>query len=55
MIMPIPPQMSSGRRPIYSIAQKETGVDSTLTSVVTSEMRNGLWIVPSCWKKVVPK
>jgi hypothetical protein len=55
MIMPMPPQMSSGRRPIYSIAQKETGVDSTLTSVVTSEMRNGLWMVPSCWKKVVPK
>jgi hypothetical protein len=37
------------------MAQKERGVESTLTSVVTSEMRKGLRIVPSCWKKVVPK
>jgi hypothetical protein len=40
---------------MYSMAQKEMGVEMTLTSVVTSEMKKGLPMVPSCWKKVVPK
>jgi hypothetical protein len=37
------------------MAQKDKGVDSTLTSVVTREMKKGFWMVPSCWKKVMPK
>jgi len=31
------------------------GVEHTLTSVVMSEMRKAFWMVPSCWKNVVPK
>lgn len=37
------------------MATKEMGVDKTLTRVVMREMKKGLEIVPSCWKKVVPK
>jgi hypothetical protein len=55
MTMPTAPQMRSGRRPSRSIAQKEMGVEQTLTRVVTSEMKKGFWMVPSCWKKVTPK
>jgi hypothetical protein len=31
------------------------GVEQTLTSVVMSWVRKGSSMVPSCWKKVVPK
>jgi len=55
MIMATAPQMSRKRRPKYSMAQNEMGVETTLTSVVTSEMKKGFEMVPSCWKKVVPK
>jgi hypothetical protein len=37
------------------MAQKEMGVERTLTRVVTREMRKGFWMLPSCWKKVTPK
>jgi hypothetical protein len=53
--MPRAPQISRGRRPKRSTVQKDTGVEQTLTRVVTSEMRKAFWMVPSCWKKVVPK
>jgi len=31
----------------------EAGVESTLTRVVTREIKKGLLIEPSCWKKMV--
>jgi hypothetical protein len=49
------PQRRMVRRPNRSIIQKEMGVERTLTRVVMRPMRKGLEIVPSCWKKVVPK
>jgi len=53
--MPRAPQSRMVRLPNLSIIQNEIGVDRTLTRVVISPMRKGLEIVPSCWKKVVPK
>lgn len=53
--MPRAPQIKRGLRPTLSMLQKEMGVEQTLTRVVMREMRKGLEIVPSCWKKVVPK
>lgn len=44
--MPSAPQRKRGRRPIFSMAQKEMGVENTLTRVVMREMRNGSWMVP---------
>lgn len=55
MSIPRAPQMSRGRRPNRSMVQNERGVEHTLTSVVISEIRNGFEMVPSVWKKVVPK
>jgi len=55
MTMPRAPQMSRGRRPNFSTVQKETGVEQTLTMVVIMLMRKGFLMVPSVWKKVVPK
>jgi hypothetical protein len=55
MAMARAPQTSSVRRPRRSMLQKEMGVAHTLTRVVTSWMRNGSSMVPSCMKKVVPK
>ena len=55
MTMPRAPQMRSGRRPNFSIVQKEIGVEQTLTRVVMREMRKGLEMVPRDSKKVVPK
>jgi hypothetical protein len=53
MTMPEPPKMSRLRRPTRSTSQKATGVESTLTRVVTSEMRKGLEIVLRLEKKIV--
>ena len=55
MTVPAAPKTSRGRLPIFSTIMNEAGVDSTLTRVVTSEMRKGLEIEPSCWKKTGPK
>jgi hypothetical protein len=46
-------QMSSGRRPTSSMAQKLTGGLQTLTRVVISQMRKGLVIVPRFLKEVL--
>jgi hypothetical protein len=37
------------------MAQKETGVEQTLTNVVMREIKNGFLIVPRESKKVVPE
>lgn len=55
MTIPAAPQMRMVRRPIFSTMTKEAGVESTLTRVVTMEIRKGSLIVPSCWKKMGPK
>jgi len=38
MHLPTPPQMKRGRRPNFSIAQKPTGVETTLT--ISSELQS---------------
>ena len=55
MTIPVPPMMRILRRPKRSTVQKEIGVEQTLTSVVTREMRKGFLIVPREVKKTVPK
>ena len=55
MTIPLPPMIRILRRPKRSTVQKETGVEQTLTRVVTREMRNGFLIVPREVKKTVPK
>lgn len=52
-IMRTAPQMRSVRRPNLSIVQNASGVDTTLTTLVMTVIRNGLSI-PDCWKNVVP-
>jgi hypothetical protein len=53
--MPRAPQIRIVRLPKRSTIQKERGVEQTLTKVVIRPIRKGLLIVPSSWKKVVPK
>lgn len=54
MTIPAAPKMRMGRRPIFSTMTNEAGVESTLTSVVTREIRNGSLMEPNCWKKTGP-
>jgi hypothetical protein len=53
--IPAAPQIKIVRLPNLSMIQKERGVEQTLTRVVTRPIRKGLLMVPSSWKKVVPK
>lgn len=53
--MPSAPQIMIDRLPTRSMMTNEIGVEQTLTSVVIKEIKKGFLIVPSCWKKVVPK
>jgi hypothetical protein len=53
--IPAAPKTSRGRLPIFSTMMNEAGVESTFTRVVTREMRKGLLMEPSCWKKTGPK
>jgi hypothetical protein len=46
MSMPRAPQMRRGRRPNRSMVQNESGVEQTFTSVVMSDMRKGLEMLP---------
>lgn len=48
--IPQAPQRKRGRRPNLSIVQKEIGVENTLTSVVTRDIKNGSWMVPRSLK-----
>lgn len=52
--MPKAPQISSARRPNFSMVQKDKGVEPTLTTVVIMLITNGVCGTPACWKKVVP-
>jgi len=53
--MPSAPKINKGLLPNRSMVQNEIGVEQTLTSVVIRPIKNGLSMVPSCWKNVVPK
>jgi hypothetical protein len=53
--IPKAPQIRIERRPNFSMIQKEIGVEQTFTRVVTRLIKKGCLMVPSSWKKVVPK
>lgn len=53
IVIPTAPQRNRGRRPIFSIVQKEIGVENTLTRVVMRDIRNGSWMVPKSLKLFV--
>jgi hypothetical protein len=53
--MPTAPQMRSGRLPNFSTVKNETGVDTTLTSARTRDIKKGFLTVPRLLKKLVPK
>ena len=53
--MPKAPQIMIVLRPNLSMIQNEIGVEQTLTKVVIRLIKNGLLIVPSWVKNVVPK
>jgi hypothetical protein len=53
--IPKAPQIMIDRLPKRSMIQKEIGVEQTFTKVVIKLIKNGLLIVPSAVKNVVPK